>query len=92
MSHTALAPAFGGAWVGSPWPAPTPLSGERIAIAACLGTGNAFDRAMGEFALAYADRTIADHRALVAAIASGRVRPSTDRVLSGAGAVRSPTG
>ncbi|MFQ6326045.1 DUF2252 domain-containing protein [Nocardia sp. CWNU-33] len=53
-------------------------SGERIAIAAYLGAGDAFDRAMGEFALAYADQTIADHRALVAAIASGRVPAAVD--------------
>jgi uncharacterized protein (DUF2252 family) len=53
-------------------------SGDRIAIAAYLGTGDAFDRAMGEFALAYADQTIADHRALLAAIESGRVPASSD--------------
>ncbi|WP_433679815.1 DUF2252 domain-containing protein [Nocardia sp. CA-119907] len=48
-------------------------SGDRAAIAAYLGTGDAFERAMGEFAIAYADQTNADHDALLAAIASGRV-------------------
>ncbi|MEV1053450.1 DUF2252 domain-containing protein [Streptomyces sp. NPDC049887] len=48
-------------------------SGERIAIAAYLGASDTFDRAMGDFAVAYADRTFEDHRALVAAIGSGSV-------------------
>lgn len=49
-------------------------SGDRVAIAAYLGTGDAFDRAMVDFALAYADQTLDDHRALLAAIESGRVQ------------------
>ncbi|WP_433725726.1 DUF2252 domain-containing protein [Nocardia sp. CA-129566] len=48
-------------------------SGGRVAIAAYLGASDAFERAMGEFAIAYADQTIADHDALLAAIASGRI-------------------
>lgn len=48
-------------------------SGDRAAIAAYLGTGDAFERAMGEFAIAYADQTNADLDALLAAIASGRI-------------------
>ncbi|TLQ47626.1 DUF2252 domain-containing protein [Streptomyces marianii] len=48
-------------------------SGERIAIAAYLGASDTFDRAMGDFAVAYADRTVEDHRALLAAIGSGSV-------------------
>ncbi len=48
-------------------------SGDRVAIAAYLGSGDPFDRAMAAFALAYADQTVSDHRALVAAIESGRV-------------------
>lgn len=48
-------------------------SGDRIAIAEYLGSGDPFDRAMAAFALAYADQTVSDHRALVAAIESGRV-------------------
>ncbi|WP_280396291.1 DUF2252 domain-containing protein [Nocardia brasiliensis] len=48
-------------------------SGDRVAIAAYLGTSDAFDRAMIDFALGYADQTAADHRTLLAAIESGRI-------------------
>lgn len=48
-------------------------TGYRIAIAAYLGAADTFDRAVADFALAYADRTAADHRTLGAAIAAGTV-------------------
>jgi uncharacterized protein DUF2252 len=48
-------------------------SGDRIAIAAYLGRGDAFDRAIASFAEAYADQNERDYRALQAAAASGRV-------------------
>src|SRR3712207_4575633 len=48
-------------------------SGDRLAIAAYLGRGTAFDVAIREFAESYADQTERDHQALVAAIASGRI-------------------
>ncbi|WP_084714255.1 DUF2252 domain-containing protein [Streptacidiphilus rugosus] len=48
-------------------------SGDRVALASYLGSGDAFDRAMGEFALRYAEQTAADHRALLHAIETGRV-------------------
>ncbi|MFD7611652.1 DUF2252 domain-containing protein [Streptomyces sp. NPDC059828] len=48
-------------------------TGERIAIAAYLGSSDRFDRAMADFAMAYADRTVADHAALEAAITAGVV-------------------
>ena len=48
-------------------------SGDRIAIAAYLGGGDAFDRAMASFAESYADQNEQDYRALQAAAASGRV-------------------
>jgi len=48
-------------------------SGDRIAIAAYLGDSERFDRAVGEFAAAYADRNERDHRALVDAVAAGRL-------------------
>ncbi|WP_218026681.1 DUF2252 domain-containing protein [Nocardia inohanensis] len=48
-------------------------SGDRVAIAAYLGSGDGFDRALAEFALAYADQTVADHDRLLAAIDEGRV-------------------
>ncbi|MDH6610532.1 uncharacterized protein (DUF2252 family) [Streptomyces sp. SAI-208] len=46
-------------------------SGDRIAIAAYLGGADTFDRAVADFALAYAARTTSDHTALCAAIAAG---------------------
>ncbi|ONH31764.1 DUF2252 domain-containing protein [Pseudofrankia asymbiotica] len=48
-------------------------SGDRIAIAAYLGNGAAFDRAVARFAEAYADQNEADHAALVEAVRTGRV-------------------
>jgi uncharacterized protein (DUF2252 family) len=48
-------------------------SGDRVAIAAYLGAGDAFDRAIAEFAERYADQSERDHAALVAAIDSGRL-------------------
>ncbi|ARP69916.1 DUF2252 domain-containing protein [Streptomyces pluripotens] len=48
-------------------------SGDRIAIAAYLGGANTFDRAVADFALAYADQTVTDHATLGAAIAAGVV-------------------
>lgn len=48
-------------------------SGDPVAIAAYTGTGDVLDRALGEFAEAYADRNEADHRALAAAASDGRV-------------------
>ncbi|WP_424892788.1 DUF2252 domain-containing protein [Streptomyces sp. XH2] len=48
-------------------------SGDRIAIAAYLGGGDAFDRALAEFAEAYADRNEHDFRALADAADRGRV-------------------
>ena len=48
-------------------------SGDAIAIAAYLGTSDAFDRSMAEFAEAYADQNELDYAALVEAAATGRV-------------------
>lgn len=48
-------------------------SGDAPVIAGYLGTGNQFDRAIGEFADAYADQTVRDHAALQQAVAEGRV-------------------
>ncbi|WP_435611699.1 DUF2252 domain-containing protein [Streptomyces sp. bgisy159] len=48
-------------------------SGDRIAIGGYLGSADTFERAVTEFALAYADQTDADHAALGAAIAAGVV-------------------
>ncbi|MBW3708890.1 DUF2252 domain-containing protein, partial [Streptomyces griseus] len=48
-------------------------SGDRIAIAGYLGRGDVFGRAIAAFAESYADRNELDHRALVEAVASGRL-------------------
>jgi uncharacterized protein (DUF2252 family) len=48
-------------------------SGDRIAIAAYLGGGDGFDRAVCHFAESYADQSERDHAALVEAIDSGRL-------------------
>jgi uncharacterized protein (DUF2252 family) len=48
-------------------------SGDRVQIAAYLGKGERFDRAIADFAEAYADQTERDHAALCAAVKSGRV-------------------
>jgi hypothetical protein len=48
-------------------------SGDAATISGYLGKSDAFDRALGAFALAYADQTRKDHAALVKAISSGRV-------------------
>ncbi|MET9678126.1 DUF2252 domain-containing protein [Streptomyces sp. NPDC006482] len=48
-------------------------SGDRIAIAAYLGSGTSFDRAIATFAEAYADQNERDHQALVDAVRAGRL-------------------
>jgi hypothetical protein len=52
-------------------------SGDRIAIAAYLGGGNAFDRAILAFSKAYAEQNERDYEALVDAAKSGRVTAQT---------------
>ncbi|KQX82166.1 DUF2252 domain-containing protein [Streptomyces sp. Root1310] len=49
-------------------------SGDRVAIAGYLGGADTFERAVADFALAYADRTAADHAMLGAAVVAGVVR------------------
>jgi uncharacterized protein (DUF2252 family) len=48
-------------------------AGDRIAIAAYVGASDRFDRAVAEFASAYADVNEQDHRALQRAVAAGEV-------------------
>jgi uncharacterized protein (DUF2252 family) len=52
-------------------------SGDRIAIASYLGSGNQFDRAVLEFSKAYADQNARDHQALLDAVKSGRIAAQT---------------
>jgi uncharacterized protein (DUF2252 family) len=48
-------------------------SGDRVAIAAAIGRGDGFDRAIARFAETYADQNEHDHAALVAAVKAGVV-------------------
>src|SRR4051794_12993085 len=52
-------------------------SGDRIAIAAYLGSGPSFDRAIVEFSKAYADQNQRDYEALSAAVESGGIAAET---------------
>ena len=52
-------------------------SGDRIAIASYLGSGDEFDRAIAEFAVAYADQNEADFARLNDAVTSGRIAAET---------------
>jgi uncharacterized protein (DUF2252 family) len=54
-------------------------SGDSIAIASYLGSSDVFDRAIADFAEAYADQNERDHAALVDAVASGRITAERDR-------------
>jgi uncharacterized protein (DUF2252 family) len=53
-------------------------SGDRVAIAAYLGSSDVFDRAVTEFASSYADQNERDHQALADAAASGRITAVRD--------------
>jgi uncharacterized protein (DUF2252 family) len=54
-------------------------SGDRIAIASYLGGSDVFDRAITDFAAAYADQNERDHQALVDAVSAGRIAAERDR-------------
>ena len=53
-------------------------SGDRIAIASYLGGSDVFDKAITQFAAAYADQNERDYNALVAAVAAGRITAERD--------------
>jgi uncharacterized protein (DUF2252 family) len=48
-------------------------SGDRVAIAAYLGSGSGFDRAIARFATAYADQNELDHARLAQAALTGEI-------------------
>jgi uncharacterized protein (DUF2252 family) len=48
-------------------------SGDRVAIAAYLGSGAVFDRAIADFSELYADQAEKDHRGLADAVKAGRL-------------------
>ena len=52
-------------------------SGDAVAIAAYLGAGDAFDRALAAFAEAYADQNEADYAAFRDAVEAGRIAAET---------------
>ena len=52
-------------------------SGDAIAIAAYLGKGDRFDRAMGSFAEAYANQNECDYQAVRGAVETGRLAAET---------------
>jgi uncharacterized protein (DUF2252 family) len=51
--------------------------GDRIAIAAYLGKGDAFDRAIADFSAVYADQNERDYAAFAAAVKSGQLTART---------------
>lgn len=48
-------------------------SGDRLAIAAYLGAGSSYDRAIARFSSSYADQNERDHKRLADAVAAGEV-------------------
>jgi len=66
-----------GALCGWPLARAHARSGDRIALAAYLGNGDSFDRALLEFSRAYADQNEADYKALATAADTGRVKVET---------------
>jgi uncharacterized protein (DUF2252 family) len=52
-------------------------TGDRVAIASYLGSGDSFDRALVAFSDAYAEQNERDYRALQAAVESGRISAET---------------
>ena len=51
--------------------------GDRLAIASYLGKGDAFDRAIADFSIAYADQNERDYETFAAAVESGRLEALT---------------
>ncbi len=66
-----------GRWCGWTLARAHARSGDRIAIAAYLGTGPTFDRAILEFSRAYAEQNERDYEALASAVKSGRIEVET---------------
>lgn len=53
-------------------------SGDAATISGYLGKSDAFDQALGEFSMAYADQNEKDHAALMEAVRSGKVEALTE--------------
>jgi uncharacterized protein (DUF2252 family) len=69
--------AMYGALCGSTLARAHARSGDRIAIAAYLGNGTSFDRAILEFSGAYAEQNALDYKHLTDAVASGKIAAQT---------------
>jgi len=52
-------------------------SGDAVTITAYLGSGDAVDRALADFAELYADQNELDYAALTTAVKAGRVKAQT---------------
>jgi uncharacterized protein (DUF2252 family) len=57
-------------------------AGDAVALSGYMGDDSEFDKAIAEFAMAYADQTKRDWRALLHAIKLGRVTAETQHVSS----------
>lgn len=53
-------------------------SGDRLAIAAYLGRGSAFDRVIADFSTACADQNELDHQRLADAVSAGAIPARLD--------------
>ncbi len=53
-------------------------SSDAVALTGYLGGGTAFEDAITGFAAAYADQTVSDHQAMIAAIRAGRLEVRTE--------------
>ena len=53
-------------------------SGEPAQISGYLGKGDAFDEAIADFSIAYADQTESDYEVLMKAARSGRIEVLTE--------------
>ncbi len=54
-------------------------TGRATVISGYLGSGEVFDQAIADFAIAYADQNEQDYRRLLEAVSAGRVLASTER-------------
>ena len=57
-------------------------AGDAVALSAYTGDGNEFDKAVAQFAMAYADQTERDWRAFLKAIKAGRISAEEQHVSS----------
>ena len=58
----------------APWPAAHARSGDAVTISAYLGSSDAMDQALADFAELYADQNELDYAALSTAVKTGRVK------------------